>query len=1194
MTGPAPEQRETDEFAITGRLASMTRMEAVSRIRERGHLYIEEPTGSTSFLVVGEAGGPLQDDGRPTRKLRATRELQAAGSGIQTIGEIAFLEKLGLESLIGGLERCYTIEQLSRILGVPKPELRRWTRIGLIQPVRVVKRLAWFDFRQVVQARSLHRLTERGVSAHRIAKSIEQIHEWLPDSEGLVSQLEALAKNSVVVHLDEGRYADSHGQLMLPFEQATDPEPEPGPTPIAAPPPVPESRFDAPSFDWFTRGVQAEESGNLDDAVRAYTRALDERGPNPDLYFNLGNVHFGLELIARAAQNYLDAVRLDPEFVEAWNNLGNALSELGEFEEAIVAFERALKIEPAYAEALSNLAEVLMQVGRLDDAGRITICRLTGSGCSGQSELLPAIPLLGGRFGSAVDARSGTLAVASARVVGSDVPTVQIFEMSDLGPYVPVADIALDALADPERLALRLEATRLVVEDRANGRIWVSVETNGQWSDASPFDAEAIGGHPDEVIRSVRHERAFMAIVLARVTTLGAKPSRIVVARFADAGALVPLAIGEIELARQPDIDDLALDLDAPDDVTMPRLIVSEPGADASFIGSGRVRVFDILNDGLTARGEFDRGAPAVRSIDAAFATDVEARAEMVVVRDRTLAEVHAFNGTAWRVVATTPLPNGSRIVEADPLQIYTVSSEEPTTLARFDARLASDCDGNGVSNVDEILAGIVGDCDRDGVPDECDRELFRVLQDGTDPGDGVQVFAFDDLPPFDAGLRVRVRTRGNFAGLDRYLGVRLDGVPITILHRDASIDCRHESDELEIADELAATVIADGRLEVTTVPSGLVEPGVCDDTFLEVRVEYERLVSTVDCDGDGTPDRCALVARALDLDDDGIPDSCEIASGTAFDCDGDGVVDEFADALFGDCDGDGAPDACTLGTFAVDPRPTTAITGSTGDLWLGLRRIRSSTDDPDTFRSLIEGVAIDVDPAFGDGQTVPLTVVVHTAPDDLPSDLVPAVTRDALGLVRDGTMHVRFVAIDLDAIAPDRAVFVGISGSVDALPTRDDGTPVTPLGGYDSADPLSMPSRHLTTSWIAFGDSTAGADLDAPFGTGWCVRTGVSRDRGLSLAIVPVDRFAIDCDGNGRADTCDLTDASRDLDGDGVLDSCERERGDVDLDGFVDGTDLATLLAAWGTDDLTADLTLDGLVDGRDLLVVLSNWSDR
>ncbi|MCE2884515.1 MAG: DNRLRE domain-containing protein [Planctomycetaceae bacterium] len=47
----------------------------------------------------------------------------------------------------------------------------------------------------------------------------------------------------------------------------------------------------------------------------------------------------------------------------------------------------------------------------------------------------------------------------------------------------------------------------------------------------------------------------------------------------------------------------------------------------------------------------------------------------------------------------------------------------------------------------------------------------------------------------------------------------------------------------------------------------------------------------------------------------------------------------------------------------------------------------------------------------------------------------------------------------------------------------------------------------------------------------------------------------------------------------------------DLDDDGFVAGSDLALLLAAWGTPSPTADLDDDGSVDAQDLAIMLSNW---
>jgi hypothetical protein len=51
---------------------------------------------------------------------------------------------------------------------------------------------------------------------------------------------------------------------------------------------------------------------------------------------------------------------------------------------------------------------------------------------------------------------------------------------------------------------------------------------------------------------------------------------------------------------------------------------------------------------------------------------------------------------------------------------------------------------------------------------------------------------------------------------------------------------------------------------------------------------------------------------------------------------------------------------------------------------------------------------------------------------------------------------------------------------------------------------------------------------------------------------------------------------------------------GDVTGDGTVDGSDLAAVLVAWGSNgqgELDADLNDDGTVDGSDLTFVLVGW---
>ncbi|MFM2163770.1 MAG: hypothetical protein RL325_207, partial [Planctomycetota bacterium] len=51
------------------------------------------------------------------------------------------------------------------------------------------------------------------------------------------------------------------------------------------------------------------------------------------------------------------------------------------------------------------------------------------------------------------------------------------------------------------------------------------------------------------------------------------------------------------------------------------------------------------------------------------------------------------------------------------------------------------------------------------------------------------------------------------------------------------------------------------------------------------------------------------------------------------------------------------------------------------------------------------------------------------------------------------------------------------------------------------------------------------------------------------------------------------------------------RLASDIDCDGFVNGADLAAVLANWGEGSGPEDLDGDGLVAGSDLAQVLSNW---
>jgi tetratricopeptide (TPR) repeat protein len=322
------------ELAITGRLASMRRDEALERIAAAGATYVASPSSTTHLLVVGQ-GGP----------------------------EEVFLSRLGLEERLGELDRLFTTAQLARMLDVPQSELRAWVRHQLIRPVKEVRRLAFFDFRQVAGAKALARLAASGVSPGRIRRSLAQLEGWWPSTGASLAQLEVIEAEdarggSLFVRTNEGSLAETSGQLRLDFDAPGELDAEADPA------------LDAPGRDelWFRRGIQLEEEDRPEEAVVAYAKALEAGDPSAELAFNLGNLLYALERPADAAPCLALATEIDEDYVEAWNNLGNALAATGDQQAAVDAFERALAIEPDYPDAHFNLAETLATLGRTGDA----------------------------------------------------------------------------------------------------------------------------------------------------------------------------------------------------------------------------------------------------------------------------------------------------------------------------------------------------------------------------------------------------------------------------------------------------------------------------------------------------------------------------------------------------------------------------------------------------------------------------------------------------------------------------------------------------------------------------------------------------------------------------------------------------------------------------------------------------------
>jgi tetratricopeptide (TPR) repeat protein len=349
---------EGKRVAFTGRLATMARAEAHVLVRTLGGHPENLVTRRTSFLVVGQEGWPLQKDGQLTRKLLRAKKVVALGHRLAVVGELDWLDDLGLGDQANDIRRRFTLGQLGTLLKIPRSRLQAWMRAGLVAPIETVQGVKYFDYQQVANVRSLWEMIQSGVTANDLRRSLHRLAKWFPavtpgySSAGLLEQ-----QGQILVRLENGMLADTSGQLQLDFGEDHEK------VPVAE-----QSPQDLSGAEWMKRGCAYEEAGKLDEAAGAYRQALFMGGPQADVCFNLGNVLFGLGQLGQAAERYRQAIELDHAFVQAWNNLGNVLAELGEHEEAIAAFQQALTLSPDYADAHYSLADTLQTVHRFSEA----------------------------------------------------------------------------------------------------------------------------------------------------------------------------------------------------------------------------------------------------------------------------------------------------------------------------------------------------------------------------------------------------------------------------------------------------------------------------------------------------------------------------------------------------------------------------------------------------------------------------------------------------------------------------------------------------------------------------------------------------------------------------------------------------------------------------------------------------------
>jgi tetratricopeptide (TPR) repeat protein len=122
-----------------------------------------------------------------------------------------------------------------------------------------------------------------------------------------------------------------------------------------------------PAVAYYSVGNALLLKGRASEAIDQYKQALQVDPDYVEARNNLGNALFIKGRTSEAIDQYEQAVRIDPDYAHAHNNLGNALVQTGRISEAIEQFKQALRLDPNSADAHNNLGAALGQTGRISE-----------------------------------------------------------------------------------------------------------------------------------------------------------------------------------------------------------------------------------------------------------------------------------------------------------------------------------------------------------------------------------------------------------------------------------------------------------------------------------------------------------------------------------------------------------------------------------------------------------------------------------------------------------------------------------------------------------------------------------------------------------------------------------------------------------------------------------------------------------
>lgn len=125
------------------------------------------------------------------------------------------------------------------------------------------------------------------------------------------------------------------------------------------------------TFTYYKLGKLAMLRDDYHAAAEYYRSGVQNDPENYALLFNLAAAYEKTNRLDKAEKAYLEAIRVNPQFVYAHNNLGLLYEQMDQPEKAEAMYREAIAQIPEYNYARLNLGSMLQTQGRLDEARNV-------------------------------------------------------------------------------------------------------------------------------------------------------------------------------------------------------------------------------------------------------------------------------------------------------------------------------------------------------------------------------------------------------------------------------------------------------------------------------------------------------------------------------------------------------------------------------------------------------------------------------------------------------------------------------------------------------------------------------------------------------------------------------------------------------------------------------------------------------